>query len=182
MDQTKDKGELYKKIAEGFKDSKEYGKAGQWFGKVVADNPDAPALDYFNWGLYSFYGKNLPDATKAFAAMRAKYPEEGSAYYWQARTAAAQDSEAKTGAAVQFYKDWLNFKKEGYEQKPADLMNAYQYLGFYYYNSNNEKDAMEWINKILEKEPGNEFANQVKDYYNKKNKPAGSGRATGKGK
>jgi tetratricopeptide (TPR) repeat protein len=175
MDTSKDKSQLYTKIAEGFKDSKEYAKAGQWYGKIVSDNPNAPALDYFNWGLYSFYGKNLTEATKAFQAMRAKYPDEASAIYWQARVAAAIDSEAKTGGAVQPYKDWLAFNKEGYEHKKADLMNAYQYLAFYYYNGNNETETMTYINKILELEPSNEFANQVKEYYQKlKTAPKGS--------
>lgn len=171
LDTAKDKSELYKKIAEGFKDAKEYGKAGEWFGKVVKENAEVPAIDYFNWGLYAFYGRNYSEAANAFQLMRAKYPQEGSAIYWQARTAAAVDNEAKTGGAAQFYKDWIGFTKEGYEHKDADLMNAYQYLAFYYYNANNEKDATEWINKILEKEPGNEFANQVKEYYAKLKKP-----------
>jgi len=166
-----DKSELYKKIAEGFKDAKNYGQAGKWFGKVVDDNPAAPALDYFNWGLYAYYGKNYPEAANAFQLMRAKYPEEGSALYWQARTAAAVDADAKTGGAAQYYKDWIDFKKEGYEHKDADLMNAYNYLAFYYYNANNEKDATIWINKILEKDPANDFAKQVKDYYAKLKKP-----------
>lgn len=176
MDTTRDKSELYRKIAEGFKDAKEYGKAGIWYGKIVADNPEAPAIDYFNWGLYSYYGKDYDAAGKAFGGLRAKYPTEGPGYYWQARTAAAIDSEAKTGGAVQFYKDWLNFQKEGYERKQNDLMTAYQYLAYYYYNTNNEKEAMEWINKILQLDPANKFANDVKDYYNKKNsKPQSNG-------
>lgn len=162
-----EKGELFKKIADNYKDAKEYAKAGVWFGKVVANDPDAPAIDYFNWGLYAYYGQDLNDAAKAFASMRQKYPDEGSAIYWQARTAAAVDHEAKTGGAVQFYKEWLEFKHEGYDHKDSDLMNAYNYLAFYYYNTENEKEAMVWINKILEKEPQNDFANQVKDYYQK---------------
>jgi tetratricopeptide (TPR) repeat protein len=164
-DKVADKSELYKKIADGFKDAKNYRQAGTWYGKVVADNPDAPAIDYFNWGLYAYYGNNYEEAARAFLAMRNKYPNEGSALYWQARTAAAQDSEAKTGAAAPFYKEWLEFSQEGYEHKPADLMNAYNYLAYYYYNANNEKEAMIWIEKILEKDPANDFANQVKEYY-----------------
>ncbi len=165
--ETGDKSELYKKIADGFKDIKDYAKAGHWYGRVVADNPDAHAIDYFNWGLYAYYGRNYDEAAKAFTAMRNKYPNEGSAIYWQARTAAAVDSEAKTGGAVPFYKEWLAFTHEGYEKKEADLKNAYEYLAFYYYNSNNEKDAMVWINEILKIEPNNEFASQVKEYYAK---------------
>lgn len=169
-DTTKDKRALYVQIAEAFKDSKAYEKVGYWYGKIVADNPDASSEDYFYWGLYNYYGKNYTEATKGFAAMRAKYPDEPSALYWQGRTAAAIDSESKTGGAVTFYKDWLNVKKEGYTPKPADLMNAYQYLGYYYYNSNNQKDAMEYINKILEIEPTNSFGISIRDYYQKLNK------------
>jgi hypothetical protein len=75
----------------------------------------------------------------------------------------------------------LAITKEGYTKKPADLMSAYQYLAFYYYNSNNEKETMEWVNKILAQEPGNEFANQIKDYYNKlkTSKPTGTSKTNG---
>lgn len=176
-DTSKDKRALYIQMADVYKEQKNYAKEGYWYGRIVADNPNASSEDYFYWGLYNYYGKKFDEATKAFAAMRAKYPEEPSALYWQGRTAAAIDADSKTGGAAQFYKDWLNFKKEGYTQKPADQMNAYQYLAFYYYNSNNEKDAMEWINKILESDPTNSFAKQIKDYYAAKaGKPKGGSR------
>jgi tetratricopeptide (TPR) repeat protein len=174
-DTAKDKRALYLQIAEAFKESKDYAKVGAWYGKIVADNPETSSEDYFYWGYWNFIGKNYPEATKAFQAMRTKYPDEPSGVYWQGRVAAAIDNDAKTGGAVQFYKDWLAINKEGYVHKPADLMNAYQYLTYYYYNSNNEKETMEWVNKILAQDPGNEFANQIKDYYaklkTKNNKP-----------
>jgi tetratricopeptide (TPR) repeat protein len=166
-DTSKDKRALYLQIAEAFKESKDYSKVGAWYGKIVAENPETSSEDYFYWGYWSFIGKNYAEATKAFQAMRTKYPDEPSGVYWQGRVAAAIDSDAKTGGAVQFYKDWLAINKEGYVHKPADLMNAYQYLAYYYYNSNNEKETMEWVNKILGQDPSNEFANQIKDYYNK---------------
>jgi len=114
--------------------------------------------------------------------LKTKYPDEGSAYLWIANVAAAVDDEAKTGGAIQPYKDWIAFNKNNYEHKQADLMKAYQYMAFYYYNTNNEKDAMEYVNKILEIEPSNTFANQVKDYYTKQKnaKPAGGGKSAGR--
>ncbi len=166
-DTAKDKSELYRQIGEGFKDNREYAKAGYWYGKIIADNPDAIALDYFYWGYWNFYGRNYNEAAKAFKTMRAKYPNEGSALLWEAKVAAAIDNEAKTGGAASLYKEWLSFQFDGYEKKEADLMGAYQYLAFYYYNTENQSEAMVYVNKILEKEPNNEFANQVKDYYQK---------------
>lgn len=176
VDPTANKATLFRQIAEGYKETKEYAKAGEWFGKTVAADTNATNLDYFNWGLYLYYGKKYQEAASAFAAMKTKFPDEAITPYWQGRTAAAIDQDAKTGIGVPFYKEWLASPKE---HKDADLMNAYQYLGYYYYNTNNEKEAMEWINKVLEKEPGNEFANQVKDYYAKSKAKAAP--AKGKG-
>jgi len=175
-DTSKDKRALYLQITEAFKESKSYEKVGYWYGKIIEDNPGASSEDYFYWGLYHYYGKNYDAAMKAFTIMREKYPDEPSAIYWQARTAAAIDSESKTGGAVQFYKDWLAVKKEGYTPKSADLMNAYQYLAYYYYNHDDKTNAMEWINKILELEPANNFATQIRDYYQK----AASSKSKGK--
>lgn len=166
-DTAKDKRALYLQIAEAFKESKDYTKVGAWYGKIVAENPDASSEDYFYWGYWNFVGKNYAEATKAFQVMRTKYPDEPSAVLWQGKVAAAMDSDAKTGGAAAFYKEWLAITKEGYTKKPADMMSAYQYLAFYYYNTNNEKETMEWVNKILGQEPNNEFANQIKDYYAK---------------
>ncbi|PSK94428.1 tetratricopeptide repeat protein [Taibaiella chishuiensis] len=176
VDPTANKATLFRQIAEGYRETKEYAKAGEWFGKTVAADTAATNLDYFNWGLYLYYGKKYQEAASAFAAMKTKFPDEAITPYWQGRTAAAIDQDAKTGIGVPFYKEWLASPKE---HKDADLMNAYQYLGYYYYNTNNEKEAMEWINKVLEKEPGNEFANQVKDYYAKSKAKAAP--AKGKG-
>ncbi len=166
-DTASDKSDLYRQIADGFKDNKEYKKAGNWYAKIIAANADAAALDYFYWGFWNFYGQDYPEASKAFKAMRAKYPLEGSGILWDAKVAAAIDNEAKTGAAVPIYKEWFAFTHEGYEKKDADIMAGWQYIAWYYYNSNNQTEAMNYVNKILEKDPGNEFANQVKDYYTK---------------
>jgi len=172
-DTAKDKRALYLQIAEAFKESKDYLKAGAWYGKIVEANPDASAEDYFYWGYWTYIGKDYAGASKAFQALRTKYPDEPSGVYWSARVAAAMDSDAKTGAAVPMYKDWLAINKEGYTRKDADLMLAYQYIAYYYYNSNNEKDATEWVDKILALEPGNKFASDIKKYYADK-KAAGS--------
>lgn len=170
-DTASSKRELYLQLAETFKNSNNFDKAATWYGKITADDAEnATALDYFYWGYYSFVAKDYPTAEKAFDAMKAKFPNEGSAFYWRARVAAAQDSDAKTGGAAQLYKDWLDFNAEGYVKKNADLNIAYQYLTYYYYNTNNEKEALTWANKILEIEPANEFATQIIDFYSKKKK------------
>lgn len=181
MDTTQDKGKIYHEIADGYKDAKIYDKAGEWYGKIVAADTNAPALDYYYWGFWSFYGQQYDAASEAFTAMKTKYPKEGSALYWLARVEAAKDSKAETGIAVQPYKDWLAFETEGYTKEDQQLMYAYQYLAYYYYNQKNQTECLKWANMILEKDPSNKFAQSLKDYFAslKKNAQAAADSAKG---
>lgn len=166
-DSSKDKSEMYRKIAEGFlalKNTEAYAKAGDWYGKIPAESPDAKPLDYFNWGLYKYYGRQYPDAAKAFAAMRAKFPEQPSAPYWQGRVSAAIDNEGKTGEGLPFFTDWLNIPDtKDYTKKPADLNKAYQYIALYYYNKGDKEQTKVYMDKILEIDPNDSFVKQLKD-------------------
>ncbi|MBL7711430.1 MAG: tetratricopeptide repeat protein [Chitinophagaceae bacterium] len=166
-DTSKDKSELYRQIAEGFvaqKNEQAYAKAGEWYGKIAVENPNTKALDYFNWGLYKYYGKQYADAAKAFAAMRAKYPEQPSAPYWQGRVAAAIDNEGKNGDALPFFNDWLNIPDtKDYTKKGPDLNKAYQYLALYYYNKGDKAQTQVYIDKISAIDPNDAFVKQLKD-------------------
>lgn len=183
-DSTKDKSDLYRQIAEGFvalKTEAGYAKAGDWYGKIPAQNPDAKPIDYFNWGLYKYYGKNYQEAAKAFAAMRAKYPDQPSAVYWQGRVAAAIDNEGKSGEALPFFNDWLNINDPNYVKKPADLNKAYQYIALYYYNKGDKAQTQVYMDKIFAIDPNDSFAKQLKDALTPK-KATAPAKAPAKGK
>jgi tetratricopeptide (TPR) repeat protein len=165
-DSSKDKSEVYRKIAEGFiakKNVDAYAKAGEWYSKISADNPNTKAIDYFNWGLYKYYGKQYAEAAKAFAAMRARYPDQPSAPYWQGRVAAAVDNEGKTGEALPFFNDWLNIPdSKEYIKKPGDLNKAFQYLALYYYNKGDKAQTQVYMDKISAIDPNDAFVKQLK--------------------
>jgi len=166
-DTAEDKTKLYRNIAEDFKDAKNYQQAGVWYGKLVQNTSNYTAEDYFYWGVYTYYSKKYPEAAKIFSDMAQQYPEEPSPVYWQGRSAAAQDVEAKTGGAATFYEKWLGMEQEGVTKNNADLMQAYQYLAIYYYNQNNKAEAIKYADKILSLEPGNETASQIKEVMSK---------------
>lgn len=166
LDTAKDKSEVYRQIADAYKDNikseKGYARAGEWYGRAVAENPDAPALDYYYWGFWSYYGKKFDTAATAFERMEAKYADQPSATYWRGRVAAAGDEDAKTGAAVPHYTKWLGIEQAGYEKKNADLMQAYQYLAYYYYNKKDVPNTNIYLDKITAIEPNNEFVKQIR--------------------
>lgn len=165
-DSSKDKSETYRKIAEGFiaqKNDVAFAKAGDWYARIIVDNPSTKAIDYFNWGLYEYYGKKYDEAAKAFAAMHTKYPEQPAAVYWQGRVAAAQDPEAKTGAALPAFNEWLNIAdSKDYTKKPADLNKAYQYIALYSYNKGDNAQAQKYMDMILALDPNDSFVPKLK--------------------
>lgn len=165
-DTAADKSETYRKIAEAFvsqKNADAYAKAGGWYGRIAAESPNVKVIDFFNWGLYRYYGKQYDDAAKAFATMRSKYPEQPSAVYWQGRVAAAIDNEGKTGEALPFFNDWLNIPdSKDYTKKPADQMKAYQYIALYYYNKGDNAQTKLYVDKIATIDPNDAFVKQLK--------------------
>jgi tetratricopeptide (TPR) repeat protein len=165
-DTSADKSETYKKIAEGYttqKNTEAYAKAGEWYGKVPAENPNTKPINYFNWGLYKYYGKKYDDAAKAFAAMRAKYPDQPAALLWQGLVAAAVDNEGKTGDALPYFNEWLKIEdSKDYTKKPSDLNKAYQYIALYSYNKGDKAQTQKYMDLISSIDPNNAFVKQLK--------------------
>lgn len=162
-DTAENKSETYRKIAEGFKTAKDYAKSAAWYNRLVTEYPETQAIDYFWAGAMYYYAKDYENAAKGFEAMETKYPDQPSATYWRGRVAAAQDEEAKTGAAVESYEKWLTAVGDTAYEKKNDLMYAYQYLALYYYNKSEMGKARDYLAKIEGIEPTNSFAKQLKE-------------------
>lgn len=168
IDTASNKSEAYRENAEALRLAKEWLMASKWYNKIVAEYPaNAKVLDYF-WGANTaYYGKDYQTAAKGFEVMEQKFPDQPSATYWRARTAMAQDSEAKEGAALPHIEKWLGISQTGYERKPADLMYAYQYLALYYFNKTDKTKTLENVQKIEAIDANNALAKQIRDYYAK---------------
>jgi tetratricopeptide (TPR) repeat protein len=161
-DTAQNKSETYRKIAEAFKDAKQYGKSADWYTKLVTTYPESPAIDYFWSGVMYYYAKDYAKAAAQTEKYETKYGDQPSATYWRGRVAAAGDEEAKTGAAAEFYNKWLAAVGPNYDKK-ADLMQAYQYLALYYYNKNDKANMTKYLNEIEKIEPANSFLKQLRD-------------------
>lgn len=143
-----------------------YAAAAYWYKKYALEKENASAVDYFNWGKWAYFGKKYDDAEVAYQALQTKFADNASAVnlglYWRGRTAAAVDSKAETGGAVEFYKKYLDATANDTARDAKDLMQAYQYLAYYYYNKKDKSNTLKYANLILALEPENKFASDVK--------------------
>lgn len=189
IDSSKNKSAAYRENAETLRLAKEWLAAAKWYERIMSEYPaDATGNDYFYAPFCHYFSRDSVEYEKAlngFKLMKEKYPKEPSAVYWCGRAGAAMDNEAKKGTAVEFYEQWLSMETPStYTRKPADLMQAYQYLLIYYFNSNNSDKAKVYIEKIRTLEPDNSLAKQIEDYIKSgsktKVKPASDTKAPAK--
>ncbi len=153
-DTTGDKSDVYREVAEAFKDKKDYCKSAEWYSDLVKANPDAQASDYVWRVIMYYYCKDWGKAMTAANEFTAKHGDvQPSAHYWQARVAAVIDSEATTGMAEPFYKTWLEKVGGPNYEKKSDVKRAYQYLLYYYFNARKLDELAEYKEKMLVIDP-----------------------------
>lgn len=163
IDTSADKADTYRKIAEAYRERKgaeAYAKAGEWFGKIVAENPDTKLTDYYYWGFWSYYGGKIEVAQQAFESMYAKDSTQPSAVFWVGRVLAASDEEAKTGVSVPYFTKWMDMPGE---KDKSLMMQACQYLALYYYNTRDWDIAKKYLVKIEELDASNTFLKQLRE-------------------
>jgi hypothetical protein len=178
-DTAQNKTDIYRSIAEAFKAKKQYCKAADWYDNLIKANPATQAGDYAWRAIMYFY---CPDLNKGIVAANdfvAKYPDQPTAYFWQARTQQLVDSEATTGLAVPTFIKWLTMVGADYPKK-NDLKGAYEYLLFYYYNQKDADNEKTYKDKIIAIDPADNVLKQIEDAEKSNSAPKKSAPAKGK--
>lgn len=147
-----------KKIANLYKDQKDYSNQAIWLGKYYTGNAGATNLDLFNWGLAHYMAKEYPIADSVFGLYETKYPTQDFGYYWRARSDAAIDTAMTSGLAVPQYTKVIGIDGKDTTNKlnRKHLIEAYGYIAAY--KANTEKDytgSIDYFEKLLALDPGN---------------------------
>ncbi len=165
-DSAKDKSDIYRQIAEGFKTNKDYPKSAMWYSRMISENPATGAADYAWATIMYYYAKDYPNAAKTAEQWEAKYPDPPSGTYWRGRVAAAVDNEAKEGSAIPFFDKWLGIVGPNHDKK-NDLKTAYDYELLYYFNKENKEKIKEFEDKISAIDPNDDLLKQIQDFEKK---------------
>lgn len=162
----------YKKLAEIFKEKKDYVNQAKWLGKYYQNNSKATNIDLFNWGVAHFKAEEYELADTVFGTYIQKYPEQAFGYYWRARSNSLRDSAMQKGFAVPWYEQLISvIEKDTTDSKTNKkwLVESYGYLAAYETNERKDyKKAVEWLQKILAIEPEHKDALQYISTLQKK--------------
>ncbi len=160
--------------------AKKYGQATEVFKKVISLNARNLNMAmnthylgmsiYWNYAIQNNEKKNpnaqlLVEADSAFVKVLKLVPDYEMAAYYRVRVYKAKDTSTPiAGLAAPFYQKFIELvtvTKPELATKPTNLkylVEAYNYLGAFYANSQDKEKAKEYFNKTLALDPQNGYA------------------------
>lgn len=166
-------GEAYPEMANALNTLGRYREAAEALEKAIEKNP---ILDnYYKLGrIYYKLGQTEKDTTfyhkaiKAFSYVRDKKPDLVPVYTELGRCAAMLDPESTEGRAKPYYEKVIELGTADIARHRTDLIEAYSYLGYYYYNKEDYQRSYDAYTKLQEIDPQNPQAAQALPFLREK--------------
>ncbi|MGN6419402.1 MAG: hypothetical protein ACTHMC_18025, partial [Pseudobacter sp.] len=152
------------------------GEEARWLGVAYNLKPEPSQTDLYNYGFALYQATDYKAADSVFCGIyQSKYPDQIYGYLWCARAKQAQDDSVNTnGLAVEAYKTLAEKAKLIDSTKfKSQIISSYFFLVQYYNDIKKEREtAIDYLDKILEVDPGNATAIKFKGILEKAGKPA----------
>jgi tetratricopeptide (TPR) repeat protein len=147
-----------------------------WLGIAYRLDKNPNQTDLYNWGMAHYQAGNYDSSTTIFCDMyQTKYPTEIFGYLWCARSAEAKDTTWQSGIAVAPYEKLAEMAMSLDSAKyKTQAVNAWFRLTTYQNDvKKDSRAALAYIDKILQADPGNQYAPKIKEVLQKAiNRPA----------
>jgi tetratricopeptide (TPR) repeat protein len=172
MDSTK--LDVYGSLADTYLKTKRYDEAIKILQKKISIVKEPSTNDIFKIG-QAYYVKagatkdsvTYLKADSVFAIVTAKQPDLISAHSFRARANAGMDPETKTGLAKTHYETVIALGTLDPVKNKAALVEAHYYMAYLCYNNKDKACALLNIDKVLELDPENKNAPNLKKFIEK---------------
>jgi tetratricopeptide (TPR) repeat protein len=169
--------ELYKEIASTYEKMKKYDESARYMEKFIKSTENPENSDLFYWGKDCYLAAGDVDTTRIasdperkevrkvllakadsiFSIVISHVPDNYLGYLWRARVDAMSDPETEQGLAKPCYEKVADILEQTKVHK-NELLESYQYLGYYYYLKKDNQNSLIFWNKILTIDPVNTVA------------------------
>lgn len=173
--------EFYKEIASSYERMKKYREAASYYEKYIKSTESPANSDFFMWGRDCYFAAGAIDsvavaskpaeadvrqklyltADSVFAEVANRLPDNYLGYFWRARVNAIIDPETVQGLAKPYYEKTIELLENSNKNNKKELVESYQYLGYYYYLKEDFPNSKIYWNKILTVDPSNTVAQQA---------------------
>ena len=113
------------------------------------------AQENFDLGKAYYFVQDYHNADTAFSDLVARVPDLAIAYFWEARVKTNFDPESDSGLAKPFYEQFISLSKEDTTKFKKELIEAYSYLGYYYFLKEDNSDSKLYWQKVFAFDPKN---------------------------
>lgn len=173
--------EYDKELAQLYEKMKKYDQAARYFEKYIRIAKNPANSDLFFWGKDCYFAASAIDsvvlakdpsqegtrkklyekADSIFAEVNNVSPNNHLGSLWRARVNALLDPETESGRAKPYYERVVEILAQPDKNNKKELIEAYQYLGYYYYLKKDLDNSKNFWTKILEIDPSNATANKA---------------------
>lgn len=121
----------------------------------------ATVNDYFRLGQSYYNIQEFGKADTSFMMVTEKQAKLPVGYFWRARANSALDPETTEGLAKPHYETYIELAQEDTEKNKRELIEAYSYLGYYYYINKDYSMSKEFWEKVKVLDPENAQATEA---------------------
>jgi len=149
----------YNDIASIYFKAKNFSESAKYYRLKISKTEKNDYNDYNYLGRALYQSKDFAGADSAFTKVSELLPNLTIGYVWAARSKNKMDNqEAPTGLAKSFYEKVITIGSSEPEKNKKDLIEAYSYLGFFYFvNKDYNCSKTAWL-KVKELDAANEKA------------------------
>jgi tetratricopeptide (TPR) repeat protein len=171
--------EFNKEISQSFEKMKNYTGAAAYLEKHFKTNKNIVPADLLLWGRNCYFAAGAIDsaaiaqnpakaderkalylkADSIFGDFAIRYPDHYMGYFWRARVNAILDPNTESGLAKPHYEKVAEIlEKTNNTERKKEMIESYQYLGYYYYLKEDKTNSLIYFNKIIAIDPNNSVA------------------------
>ena len=151
--------EIIGAIASTWMKAKKYDKAIEAYLKKAGNDPkNLTGQDYFELGRAYYFGpKDFVKSDSAFSKLTQAIPTFATGYFWRGKACVQQDPKNEKWLAKPHYEKGLELVKpeERTGSNKANVIEACEYLGYYYLTIKDNAKAKEYFAIIKELDPNN---------------------------
>jgi len=137
---------------------KRYAEAIKSYEKLTTLRNTPSSLDQFNLGRAYYYNGQMVEADTAFNRLIKLQPTRTVGYLWVARVRANSDPESTQGLARPYFEKVIELGEQEPEKNKKDLIDAYSYMGYYYYLQKQNAKSKTYWEKVLKLNPADKRA------------------------
>lgn len=153
---------LLNEIGISYYQYRRFDDAARIWGQLIDPN-NASNDEYMKVGRAYYNGEKYKTADSIFNIVIKKSPDYVPAYKWIANTYVQMDPDSKLGLAKPKFEKLIEKAQGDSLKNEAELMDAFQYLGYYHMINNNFESAKDYYNRMIGLNSDKE--NKIKGYY-----------------